>query len=125
MFHVEFAGNTIPCLVLYNSYLSNEGSAGKRKQREDKKKAKMYDKNIFKSKEIVSFLKRFDDMCRGLMESVFAEFKNHSKPIISVSAMKVFIEEAPSIFGDVYELLSDIQGIRRNQKAEKDINVVR
>ena len=103
MFHVEFTGNTIPCLVLYNSYLSNEGSAGKRKQREDKKKAKTYDKNLFKSKEVMGFLEHFDGMCRGSVESIFAEFKNHSKRIISVPDMKVFNEEAPPAFGDVYE----------------------
>ena len=56
----------------------------------------------------MGFLERFDDMCRGSVESIFAEFKNHSKRIISVPDMKVFNEEAPPGFGDVYELLSDM-----------------
>ena len=39
--------------------------------------------------------------------------------------VKVFIEEALAIFGDVYELLCDIHGIHKNQKAEQQRNVAR
>jgi len=63
---------------------------------------------MFKSKKVVGFLDRFDNVCRGSMESAFTEFKNHSEPIISVPDMRLFIEEAPAIFGNVYDLLCDI-----------------
>jgi len=77
VFYQEFDGDTIPCLVLLNSYLANKDSVVKRKQREDKRKEKQYNKNMFKTKKVVGFLDCFEDMCCGSMESVFTEFKNH------------------------------------------------
>ena len=80
---------------------------------------------MFKSKKVVGFLDRFDNVCRGSMESAFTEFKNHSEPIISVPDIKVFIKEAPAIFGDVYKLLCDTRSVRKNQKAEQGRNLDR
>ena len=41
--------------------------------------------------------------------SVLNEFKNHSDPIVSTPSMEEFIEQAPVVFGDLWDVMCDLR----------------
>ena len=51
--------------------------------------------------------------------SMLSEFKNHSDPIVSTPSMEEFIEQAPVVLGDLWDVMCDLRGVKPKQKREK------
>ena len=69
------------------------------------------------------FISRVDEKCRVSLELVFPEFKDHSDPIVSTTEMLELIAQASSIFGDTWDLLCKLQGVKVNEPSQKEKNV--
>ena len=88
-------------------------------------KQKDYDSNVIRTVKVQEFITHIDDKCRAGLESVFLEFKDYPDPIVSTPDMLEFVVHAPSIFGDTWNLLCDLQGMKPNQTSQKQKNVSR
>jgi len=86
---------------------------------------KQYVRGLFRSKPVVHFLKEFDEFCFEALESVFTVMKNHAEPIIAAVDMQSFIDRAPKVFGDYWELECEMRGAKLSQKSEKERNIPR
>ena len=89
------------------------------------KKSKQYDGGLFRSKPVVRFSKEFNDFCFNALESVFTEMKNHAEPIIAQSDMQSFIDRAPKVFGDYWELECNLRGAKLSHKSQRTWNFTR
>jgi len=123
-YYAEFEGDVEACLALYNAYLHRRAYIFARKVGMLEKSAKNYDKNLFKSKAVVNFLAAIDDCCRESLESVFTEFKDHSRPVVETEVMLDFIAQAPTVFGDSWDKMCEWRGVS-NRKADKVKNVAK
>ena len=119
-YYDHFDGDVKACLSFYNSYLSRQVAILEDRATKQDRKAKVYDGGIFHRKEVVSFLQRFDNQCKEGIISVLSDFNNHSDLIIFTPIMDEFIKEAPAVFGDMWDLMCDLRGIKPNYKREKD-----
>ena len=110
----EFEGDVNSCQAILNSYLSQRIAILEKKVKSHEEDKSVYDKDLFRSKRVIEFLDRFDEMCRSSIQSVFLEFKDHSQPIISTPMMEEFLNEAPYVFGELYQLLLSMRNYRPN-----------
>ena len=74
---------------------------------------------------MVQFLEKIDKCCEDNLRTKIAQFACHCEPIISLPDFQTFIEEAPAVFGDMWDLFSEIRGVKSNQPAQEDKNVPR
>jgi len=98
----------VSCLALYNAYMNRRLVVAEDKLKAAKAKSKKFNKNLFKTKAVVAFVTKFDEVCKKSLGSVFEEFKSHSDSVVSTAEMKAFIDEAPKVFGDLWHLLCDL-----------------
>ena len=68
-------------------------------------------------------MSKIDNTCFSCLQSVFLEFRDHSHPIVATSTMLEFIAKAPAIFGDTWDLLCELCGVKPKQKEEKQCNI--
>ena len=110
-YYHEFEGDVQACLALYNAYLHKRSyilaqNVGKLKLAEKK-----HDKDIFKSNDVVEFLDEIDDCFRTSLESVFTEFKDHSRPVVETDVVLGFIDQAPKVFRDTWVKMCEWRGV--------------
>ena len=55
---------------------------------------------------------------------MFTEFKDHSRLTVETPNMLAFTEQAPTIFGDTWNLLCNLRGVKQDQKEEKERNIL-
>ena len=67
-------------------------------------------------------MQRFDKACEINLSSVFTEFKNHAKPIISTLEMEAFIDEAADVFEDTWTHLYELRELKANQSSKDALN---
>ena len=122
-YYDELEGDVSACLALYNSYLFRlvaitEATCRKRvKEAQVTRKASW--QGVFKQKKVVAFLREFDSHCEESLRTVFTQFTNHSLPVISRGAMEGFIARSPEVFGDLWEILCHLRGVKPGQAKEK------
>jgi hypothetical protein len=121
----EFEGDVEACQALYNSYLFRRLAIAEKKLQDTEKKKKHYDGALFRSKGVVTFLSKIDALCEKNLLSVFSDFKNHAEPIIPTSDMTALIDEAPTVFGETWNHLSDLRGVQPNRPSKEQQNVVK
>ena len=121
----EFEGDVEACQALYNSYLCRRVAISEKKLKEAEKSKNHYDRDLFRSKAVITFLSKIETLCEKNLLSVFSDFKNHAEPIIPTSEMTALIEEAPTVFGETWNHLCDLRGIHPNRPSEEKKNVVK
>ena len=83
-------------------------------------KNKKLDGNLFKSDKVVQFFNEIDQCCREGLESVYCDFQDFSNPIVRTPDMQQFIEQMPSVFGETWNHLCKLRGVKENHKMEKE-----
>ena len=73
-YYDHFEGDVVACLSLLNTYMSRRYDILSAKSREWKKKAELLDGDVLRSPAAVKFLTRFDDLCKGKIESALCCF---------------------------------------------------
>ena len=51
--------------------------------------------------------------------------KNHAEPIVAALDMQSYIDRAPKVFGDYWELECNMRGTKLSHKSEKERNIPR
>ena len=113
-------GDVAMSLALFNAYSLACRKDSARLLKKAAKNARVYDGNLFRKKKVQEYMSLLDTHCRTRLESLFNEFQIHSNPIISVSDMQTFINQAPAIFGDTWQFLCDLHGVKPNQKKREE-----
>ena len=93
--------------------------------KDEEKNKKHYNGDLFRSKNVVTFLSKIDALCEKNLLSIFSDFKNHAEPIIPTSEMAALISEAPTIFGETWNHLCDLRGVQPNRPSKEQQNIVK
>jgi hypothetical protein len=130
-YYNHFEGGVEASLCLLNSYIAARASVLEKKlkkascsttTKKGKSNEKMFTGKVFlTSKSVVGFCEKFDRLCMDSIKSVLTKFHVLLKPIIMTTSMQAFIEEAPAIFGELWDLMCNLRGVKPNQKREGKI----
>ena len=118
-YYDEFEGDVKACLSLYNSYLASRLVLADKQMDAHLATQKNYDGNIFRTKPVINFLDNFDRACEDAIEFSLLNFVTHSDPIVPTDVMTYFISQAPAVFGDMWDLMCKVCGIKTTHSREE------
>ena len=121
-YYKEFEGDIQSCYALYNAYLHKRAFVFAKQVGKLQRQQKDYDGKLFRKSAVVSFLNTIDEACRVALESVFLEFKDHSRPIVETDVMLQFIEKAPAVFGDSWDKMCEWRGVKSAQDWKNEMS---
>ena len=121
----KFEGDVEACQALYNSYLFRRMAIAENELKDEEEKKDIYNGDLLRSVEVVTFLSKIDALCEKNLMSVFTDFKNHAEPIIPITEMCTLIAVAPTVFGQTWNHLCDLRGVQANQPKKEPLNVVK
>ena len=124
-YYDEFEGDVSACLSLLNSYLSRRVVLLEKQLSQEQKSKKTFDGNIFLSDSVNDFLQRFDIKCKESMEYCMTHFVNHTEPLVPTSTMREFIDAAPGVFGELWDLMCHLRGVHKTWSHESHLTLVK